>query len=157
MPDVIVVTGRRGAGKTELSCRLQKLLGWHVENVGDGLAKALKAGGRFVKERSQTGVEYLKYHSEKDYCRLVTDLAAKNVVLDGVRLVAAFSALETEFSIFHVHRTGKDRNGADHVTFPSNGFDADVGLMEDRADCAIEWLEDANDLDGVSKTDCLHS
>lgn len=136
MVDVIVVSGNTGTGKTELSRRLSRMIGFRCKNVGDMLSKFVP----FESDRRQIGTEFLSRYGIKEYCDLLLTAAAEPTILDGVRLYAGLSALRASTQdVLHIHRSDEQRS--------ADLFSQDTTQFELTADIRVPWMPQIAQLD----------
>lgn len=155
MPFVVVVTGRSGAGKTEISARISRKLGVKAVNMGDVLLGLLQEQNIEVGSRSGIGKAFFDAFSTDQYMDVVHGLARDSVVLDGVRMSGAVRHLKKWGNVLHVHRSGSTKTGVQKCTALVNGFDAEASTLATMADCVVDWLDPVSELDAVVRDELI--
>jgi len=145
---LIVITGPRNSGKTALATCFE-LRGYKVKNVGNLLAEQLERAGLLPYSRSALGAAYLRVFGMDRYCGTVVEAADPGVVLDGLRLPQALSALRRSHpDLVHIARPRYDGPAA-VVDASPEPYAAEISQLESTARHLIAWRRSVHELPSV--------
>lgn len=145
MTKVVVVSGRRGSGKTTLSRILSEATGFRCVNFGNQLRDELRRRDVTPASRQEIGPQFMAVCGLDEYLRLLRDCAGAGTVLDGVRLFAGVAHLRVAgLPVVHVFRQGPSLAPREAL------FEGEIARLRADADVVMSWKPtvDAAEEDG---------
>jgi competence protein ComGC len=137
-----LVCGVRGAGKTAFCNELVRLTGMSSINLGDCLVARLAEDGVVIPERKHAGKQFLQIYGVSAYIELVSSVAAKYDIIDGLRLSASLQSLRERGSIVVAWKQAPSES--DRLN--ESDFSEDLLAIKRLADYIIPWAVDAQEL-----------
>ena len=148
-PSVIVVTGRAGSGKSELTKRIARAFRFASRNVGDELRRRLRDKGVALPERRQTGEVFFRHFGLQDYVTLVVELMRPNTVIDGVRLQEALQFARSRTKFVQIHRPSRHEDGEPERRGLKCVYESPSSVLASTANVEVAWAQRPEDLDEI--------
>lgn len=149
-PSIIIVTGKSGSGKSEISIRIAKMYNYTIINIGDLLLDELIEKGYQISNRSDIGIVFMEVFGIHGYLGVLNKKIISGNIVDGIRLFEGVNLLKNMFlDTVHIHRTlqGFHNNIKNQTIIQNDNFSQDNSLMIKSADFIIGRVKSLESLD----------